>query len=107
MAAPKIQIEPTNATSGKTVINMEGDVSLVHIEEIKNKLTNEIMKPNDVTIELQNIENIDLSTVQLLYAIKKIKDKQEKKIILNINVSDEIQLLLKRSGCGEIFEWKN
>lgn len=107
MAAPKIQIEANEGNTEKSVVKIEGDVSLVHIEEIKNKLMDEIKKTNDITIELQNIENIDLSTIQLLYSIKKTKETQNKKTILNIDLSDELQLLLKRSGCGEIFEWKN
>jgi anti-anti-sigma regulatory factor len=85
-----------------TEVTIEGDFSINHIEKVKDKLLDVLEKYNEVEIQIQNIEAMDLSSLQLLHSLKKSAG-DEKKVRFHIVLPDNLKLLIDRSGLSGMF----
>jgi anti-anti-sigma regulatory factor len=55
-----------NQSGNKSVITLEGDLTLPHAEALKAVLTKALQESDDVTIAIVTVHNVDLSCLQLL-----------------------------------------
>lgn len=86
-------------TSGKSdkkpVFMIEKDFSINNIEKIKKEFDDIIEKNASFHLELKNMDNFDLSSIQLLSSIKK---KMAENFTYTINAKEDIVTILKHSG---------
>jgi MFS superfamily sulfate permease-like transporter len=88
-----------NKTSGKSdknvVYRIEKDFSLNNIELVKSELESIAAKQENFRLEIKNMDSFDLSSIQLLHALKvKLGDK----FTYSLEVKDEIKTIIKHSG---------
>lgn len=77
---------------------IEKDFSVINIEELYKELK-EIVNQNEViNLELKNIENFDLSSIQLIYSLR----NSIVKLNLKANFKDDIKNIFINSGFKEI-----
>ena len=89
-------ITKTSGKSDKKVIfKIEKDFSIINIEQIIQELTDIIDKTPSFHLELKNLDNFDLSSIQLLHAIK---EKMKNSFSYSIELKDEIKTIIKHSG---------
>jgi MFS superfamily sulfate permease-like transporter len=85
--------------SGKSdknpVYRIEKDFSITNVEAIKNELAELTSGTQSFKLELKNLENFDLSSIQLLHALK---NKLNDKFSFSIEVKDEIKTIINHSG---------
>ena len=55
-----------NQSGSKSVITLEGDLTLPHTEALKAIFTKALQESDDVTIAIVTVDNVDLSCLQLL-----------------------------------------
>ena len=92
-----------NKKSGKVnpVIIEEG-ISIANVTEIRKILLNHLKGNNNPQVRLHNIEQFDLSGIQLIYSLQKTCLKERKNLKLEINLSDEMTTLLRNTGFKNI-----
>ncbi len=86
-------------TSGKSdklaTFKIEKDFSIYNIEQVKNELDDIIEKYPSFHLNLKNMDNFDLSSIQLLHSLK---NKLGDEFNYTIDVKDEIKTIIKHSG---------
>jgi len=80
----------------KVTFNVEGSLSLSNITGIHSEFLNNSKDFESVLIKGDNITDIDLSFVQLVYSLRK-----SKKLELDIKLNEEQQSILNIAGIKE------
>ena len=76
----------------------EGDIGLKCIDQIKTRIDSVEIDSKNIVIELNNIRSIDLSTVQLIYSIRKSLMNKGINVVLVTDISEEILQILRNTG---------
>jgi len=98
-----IQIIPSRKKGSKAVtINLENELTIFSVEGMKDKIFEAVKKYNDIKFELQNINNMDLTFVQMLYSVRKTAQEKNKKVSFNTELSDDIMSLFNNSDLNKI-----
>jgi len=84
----------------KIVFN--GNLTLDEVTAIKHLMMQNLDKFQIFRVQLEDVENIDLGMVQLLYSFKWTVERKSKKIYLDIKLNEEQMSLLERSGFSEL-----
>ncbi len=83
---------------------LAGDLTMVEVQETKKVLLEAIEKVDTLHLDLQKIESVDVSFIQLICAAHRECFLSEKEIFLKDGVRDIIDQLLERAGyskqCG-------
>jgi hypothetical protein len=83
-----------------TAIKIDSGLTIDITSEILNKFKKLVADKKPVKIQSEIIDNIDLSGIQLLFAMKKTGTSQETKFQLSF--SDNAKELITKSGFGEL-----
>ena len=98
-----IQIIPSKDKAEKRVtILFENDLSLSTIENIIEKVKEAFTNYNFLDINLRNVNNMDLSYIQLFYSIKATAKKLNKIVSFDAQISDELRLLYNNSDMNKV-----
>lgn len=79
-------------------ISLSGDISLNRAEKIKESIDDVFPKYQHIEVSIDDVENFDLFSIQLLYSMKKTAAGQKKSIKYNINLPNEIIQLVNHAG---------
>lgn len=74
--------------------------TMYEVEEIKQEFL-ELLKEDEITIDMKNITKIDMSAIQLLLSLKKSCEEENKKLEI-INIKEEILASFEISGTAYI-----
>jgi MFS superfamily sulfate permease-like transporter len=91
----KIIIKTSGKSDKLAAFKIEKDCSIFNIEQVKNELDDIIDKYPSFHLELKNMDNFDLSSIQLLHSLK---NKLGDEFTYSIEVKDEIKTIIKHSG---------
>ena len=87
-----------NNKKGLTEIVFSGQLVINNIEKIIENVRTNLKKVNTRKFIVKDVENVDLTFVQMLYSLKKSGEKEGIESTLSISVSDDLQKLLTSSG---------
>ncbi len=74
-------------------------LTIYEVEDLHKKILKYLEKEEgDLELDLDSIQKIDMTAIQLLLSTKKTYEAQSRKLILT-NLSDSIKHTLKLSGC--------
>jgi ABC-type transporter Mla MlaB component len=79
-------------------ITISGHLNVSNILLVKKELDNIIKKENTFSIVITDIEDADLSLIQLVLSLKNKFETTEKQLTLNINHGKEMYELYKKAG---------
>ena len=103
MDSYNISVVPSGDKDSKGVtVLLNGDLTLQNSEDIKQELSSIVGKYLKITIKSDNIENIDLSYIQLLFSIYFYQKKLSINVDIDMKLNDELESLVKHSGFGNI-----
>ena len=92
-------------TDGVLNIEFSGQLTIVSIkkvtESVKSQLSN---KPEKVVILAYNVENIDITFIQLLKAIKNSGSKNGFDVTYSLRLSDDLSSLVRNAGFEKLLE---
>lgn len=74
--------------------------TMYEVEGIKQEFL-ELLKEDEITIDMKNITKIDMSAIQLLLSLKKSCEEENKKLEI-INIKEEILASFEISGTAYI-----
>lgn len=87
----------------KTVkVILQGELSLPNTSKIQEKIIPLIEKFDVFEINLKNVNNIDLSCLQLLYALKITLEEYNKSLYFNSEIPEPIKMLIEVSDFYEV-----
>ncbi len=78
-------------------ISIEGDLTIRNIKEIKDTLVTSTKPYKSLSIRIKKVENLDITFVQLLIAIK----KSFKTVTINTEIPQHVQGIISKSGLKE------
>ncbi len=98
-----IQIKPSKK-KGENLVNivLENELTIFSVESMKDMIIEAVMKYDQIGFALKNVNNIDLTFIQLLYSIKKSAKKLNKKVSFDIELSDDMKSLLNNSDLSKV-----
>jgi len=92
-------IKPSKNKKDKTLdITISGHLNVSNISLIKKELDSVLKKGDSFSIEITNIDDADLSLIQLILSLKKKFETSKKQLTLNINPGKEMYELYKKAG---------
>lgn len=108
MKSITINITPLEKEGAKAaMVSVEGDFTLKNAAEIKQQLMHIAENFDHVEVSLNHIVGLDLSGIQLLYAMDKTFTSQKKLLALNVTLSAELEALIKHAGFSDILQKGN
>jgi len=79
-------------------LHVTGDLSVQYAEQIKTDFLQLLESMKDVCLNLEKVSTIDVTGIQLIYALKSELEKQEKKFLLIHPDNVTLQELLEKTG---------
>ncbi len=87
-----------------TRLTFSGDLSVAEAAEIQQQLLKARWKTENFEIVVDQVENIDLSFLQLLLAWSKAQKQSGKNLIFDFRLGEEFQRIFEESGFKEAFD---
>jgi ABC-type transporter Mla MlaB component len=75
-----------------------GQLTINNIEKITTEIKTILEKPTAINIQVKEVENLDLTFVQLIYSIKNSGKKNNFKVTLSVSLSEELKSLVANAG---------
>ena len=97
----KVSFSPSKRKTVKKIfINISGNFTIKHVESISDAMQLVINQYDQIALKLQDVEQIDLTAVQLLYNCL----KKGSHITLEVDLPPIVRQLLSITGLSEIFQ---
>ena len=81
-----------------------GDLSVAIATELQQQLLKVNLDVSRLEIMVQNVENIDLSFLQLLFSWAQSMSQSGKKLIFDFRLGEEFDRIFDESGFKEVFD---
>lgn len=80
----------------------ENELNIYEVESLHRLLLEEF-KNGDLLLDMQNVNRVDMSVIQLFISAQKTARESSKKFSL-INVNEELAQIIKNSACDFLLE---
>ena len=81
---------------------LEGDLSIRNAALIKKKLAAVKFTGDIIRIHLNNVDNLDITIIQIMYSLVNTLENQGKKIEIYSELPDDLEKVLINAGFSEI-----
>ncbi len=88
--------------NGRFVVNMSGNLTIDNSNSIHNYLIRRALTPDNITINIKQSDNIDLSIIQLIIGFINTRNNSTKETIVNFNIDESMLELLNKSGATSL-----
>jgi len=82
----------------KGVVTLEGDLTLPHAEELKKVFLKALLKADDVAVGFGNIQDVDLSCLQLLCSAHRSAVRFKKQVAFSKGLPQELRNAAEAAG---------
>jgi hypothetical protein len=91
-----------NKDSKSQTVVFEGDLGIKNAESIKTSVQTLKINSDSVSIHLKNVEKLDITTIQILRAMRFDLTGKGKKINIILELPHEIERLLNNTGFDKL-----
>ncbi len=99
-----IQRIPAAVQKDRSVLlKIGGELIIQNVGEARQQLMEIMSLCKSVRIELQNVTSLDLAFIQVLVATLHTGSTLQKKVTLEAQLPEELQLIVKNSGFAQLF----
>lgn len=84
-------------------ISMEGHLNVSNISGIQKKLDKIVKKNNSILLDISNVEDADLTFIQLLVGFRQNCQSSNIELKINLDLSPESLELFRRAGFSNTF----
>jgi len=100
-----VNITPVGSKSEKKArMTIERELTIYTALEIKEYFMQAIEDYDQLKIQIKDVENLDLSFIQLIESLRKTAEEYEKKIEISAELSDGTRSLVENSGFDPILK---
>lgn len=93
---------PNQEAEKSSLIELKGELSIQHINEIKKELETAMKDMDTVELLVYDASIIDLTVLQYLLSLKKSEKTLNKSFKLSFELDDDLEELLKHAGFKNI-----
>lgn len=105
MNTPTFNIRSRNDKKSKIQhLILEGEFDIKYIDRIKSRIDSINFESNEIIIELKEIDSFDLSTVQLVYSLKKTLHSKGKKVKIISDILDDNIPVIRKAGFTDLLD---
>lgn len=105
MKKKKIITNIKKDTKGKAAaLTLEGELGLNHALLLQQKIQVLINDYDQLTIKIKNVQNFDLSSLQLLYAVYSTSLRLNKVLTVEINLPEELKMIMDHAGFNPVMK---
>jgi len=98
----KVYFSPSKRkTQKRIIVNIEGNLTVLHIEDLKSKIDEIFTLFDYVEVNIKNVTQIDLTAVQLFHLMRAIYHSKQKYTSINAEFSREDRKMLNACGFTE------
>ena len=102
-ASKHVTITPYGKKSeNKAQMVVEKELTIYTVLEIKENFLEAIDHFDALDIQIKNVENIDLSFIQLIESLRKTAEEYDKQISISAELIDETKALVNNAGFDPI-----
>ncbi|MFP4092846.1 MAG: lipid asymmetry maintenance protein MlaB [Cyclobacteriaceae bacterium] len=98
-----ISVSPKRKSQKGNALRLQGDLTISNAAYIKDEMIKALDKYNITSLQVSEVENLDLSVLQLIYAFRRAARTGGNEIQLELSLPDEIDLLVRQSGLNQMF----
>jgi ABC-type transporter Mla MlaB component len=98
-----INASPKRASKQGNTLYVSGDLTVGNAVFIKEELIKALGKYSLIKLEIDEVERLDLSVLQLIYAFQRAALSSGKEVQIDINLPDDIHQLVRSSGLEKIY----
>lgn len=98
-----ININPKRASKKGNTITLTGDLTIAHATHIKQELMKAMEKYSVIKLEIDKVERLDLSVLQLIYAFQRAAQSSGKEIHLAVSLPEDVEQLVRLSGLEKMY----
>lgn len=99
----KITMQPSKRTKiKKTKIFLEGELDINNVDTVREELNEAISTYDHVDVCLQNVTQLDLSCIQLLYIFNKAFSNEAKEVTIKADLPVEIKGVVANCGFTDL-----
>lgn len=85
-------------------LTINQDMTMINAAGIKDKMEDALNSASTLNLILKNIEVIDLAGMQLIYAIKKEAENQNKNVKINFDVKADLVESIRLAGFDDLLK---
>lgn len=85
-------------TEGATLMTLQGELSIDNAPAIKKFLIENLAKYKSFKVRVSNVDNIDLTAIQLIQRFAWDAKEQNKEVEFDFLIPDEFSSLIQRAG---------
>lgn len=78
-------------------LTLDGELTIPYADELKTKLESTLQRGNNVSLDMKNVSEIDISGLQLLYAAQLSSEKTNKRFTID-NCSEAFKQVVLDAG---------
>ena len=102
-ASKHVTIIPSgNQKENKARMVVEKELTIYTVLEIKENFIEALGQYDHLDIQIRNVENIDLSFIQLIESLRKTAEEYEKEISISAELRNETRNLVENGGFDPI-----
>ena len=101
-----ININPKRASKKGNTVCISGDLTIANANYIKQELSQALQKYGILKVNIEAVESLDLSVLQLIFAFQRAAISEDKQIDLKMDLPEDTLRLVKISGLEKIFNQK-
>ena len=99
-----LSIKKPKNNSNKVTVNVTNELSIYNIESIKKEIDQLIETYEILDISINNLNNMDLSGIQYIHAVKKEVQQKGKEINFSFELNEELTNLIVKCGFSELIK---
>jgi ABC-type transporter Mla MlaB component len=92
--------------NGELTIVFSGQLTISSVKKITESLKANIENPEKVLISVKDVENLDLTFVQLIQSIKNSGKKNGYEVSVSMKLPEDLSSLLVNGGFGNLLQTK-
>jgi len=99
----KINMSPKRASKKGNTLLLSGDLTIANADYIKQELMKALEKYTVIKLEIDEVERLDLSVLQLIYAFRRAALSSGKEIHVKVNLPDDVEQMVRLSGLEKMY----
>jgi anti-anti-sigma regulatory factor len=94
-------------TKTKNTITVEKEFAIFNVKDVKGNIDEALEQNKKLVLDMKDMDNLDLTAIQLILALKEKAKDYKKGIEINISLTEQMNQILINSGFNqELLEHK-
>lgn len=83
-------------------LNFSGQLTIAHIQQIKDDVGKKVDFNKDIEVEVDNPENLDITFLQLLQSLKITTEANKRQFSVSATLPNELKSLVSNAGFADL-----